>query len=179
MIQQIAIGETTGKIYARGTHAECSRRLNRTKQFLKEPIRIVKSTDEYEGLEQQIKRTVPVTSEKKYQRKVSWTTTMNDYITEYRHLSIRELTKNFNEHFNEQATESSVNGRRNGLKNGNVSTHDSNRHLWTQEDDDFVRIHYNTLTVTEIGRRIGRSHQAVSKRTLQLGLREKRVWGVE
>ena len=177
MIQQIAIGETTGKIYARGTHAECSRRLNRTKQFLKEPIRIVKSTEEYEGLAEQIERTAPTKSEKKYQRKVSWTTVMNNYITEHSHLSIRELTKNFNEHFNEQATESSVNGRRNDLKNGKVRTWDSNRHMWTQEDDDFVRTHYNTLTMTEIGRRIGRSNQAVSKRTLQLGLREKRVWG--
>ena len=172
----MAIGETTGKIYARGTHAECSRRLNRTKQFLKEPIRIVKATEEYEGLAEQIKRTVPVKSEKKYLSKVSWTKTMNDYIIENSHLSIRELTKNFNERFNEQATEPSINGRRNSLKNGKVSTWDSNRHMWRQEDDDFVRTHHNTLTVTEIGRRIGRSHQAVSKRTLQLGLREKRVW---
>ena len=176
MIQQIAIGETTGKIYARGTHAECSRRLNRTKNFLKEPIRIVKSTEEYEGLEEQIKQTVPITSEKTHRSKVSWTKVMNEYILEHSHLTIRELTENFNTHFNEQATTASINGRRNRLKNGNTSTWDSNRHLWTQEDDDFVRTHYNTLTTTEIGRRIGRSHQAVSKRTLHLGLREKRVF---
>ena len=177
MIQQIAIGETTGKIYARGTHAECSRRLNRTKNFLKEPIRIVKSTEEYEGLEEQIKQTVPVTTEKTHRSKVSWTKVMNEYILEHAHLTIRELTENFNKHFNEQATTAAINGRRNRLKNGNTSTWDSNRSLWTQEDDDFVRTHYKTLTTTEIGRRIGRSHQAVSKRTLHLGLREKRVWG--
>ncbi len=176
MIQQMAIGEKTGKIYARGTHAECSRRLNRTKHFLKEPIRIVKASAEYEVLEKQIKQTVPTKTEKKYRSAVSWTVAKNDYILEHSHMSNKELTESFNRHFNEQATVSAINGRRNGLKNGKFTTRDSNKHLWTQEDDDFVRTHYNTLTESEIGKKIGRSRWAVNKRTLQLGLREKRVW---
>ena len=48
---------------------------------------------------------------------------------------------------------------------------------WTQEDDNVIMTHYKTLTDGEIGKRLGRSNQAVGKRALHLGLREKRVWG--
>ena len=63
------------------------------------------------------------------------------------------------------------------MKNGIITTKESNKNLWTQEDDNFVRTHYKTLTDGEIGKRLGRSNQAVGKRALYLGLREKRVWG--
>ena len=177
MIQQIAIGETTGKIYARGTHAECSRRLNKTKNFLKEPIRIVRAEREYELLEKQILETVPVKREKKKYTVVTWTDEKNQFVYENQHLQVKILTKLFNEHFNEKATTASINTKRNNMKNGIVTTKESNKNLWTQEDDDFVRTHYKTLTDTEIGKRLGRSSPAVGKRALHLGLREKRVWG--
>ena len=176
MIQQIAIGETTGRIYARGTHAECSRRLNRTKQFLKEPIRIVNSTEEYGLLEKQILETVPVKREKKKRTVVTWTDDKNQFIVDNQHLEVKILTKLFNEHFNEKATTASVNSRRNNIKNGIVRTKASNKNLWTQEDDNVIMTHYKTLTDGEIGKRLGRSNQAVGKRALHLGLREKRVW---
>ena len=177
MIQQIAIGETTGKIYARGTHAECSRRLNRTKQFLKEPIRIVNSTEEYELLEKQILETVPVKREKKKYTVITWTDEKNQFVVDNQHLEVKILTKLFNEHFNEKATTASVNSRRNNMKKGIVTTKAANKRLWTQEDDNVIMTHYKTLTDGEIGKRLGRSNQAVGKRALHLGLREKRVWG--
>ena len=177
MIQQIAIGETTGKIYARGTHAECSRRLNKTKNFLKEPIRIVKAEREYELLEKQILETVPVKCEKKKYTVITWTDDKNQFIVDNQHLEVKRLTKLFNEHFNEKATTASVNSRRNNMKNGIVTTKEANKRLWTQEDDNVIMTHYKTLTDGEIGKRLGRSNQAVGKRALHLGLREKRVWG--
>ena len=176
MIQQIAIGETTGKIYARGTHAECSRRLNKTKNFLKEPIRIIKAEREYELLEKQILETVPVKCEKKKRTVVIWTDEKNQFVHENQHLQVKILTKLFNEHFNEKATTASVNSRRNNMKNGIVTTKEANKRLWTQEDDNVIMTHYKTLTDGEIGKRLGRSNQAVGKRALHLGLREKRVW---
>ena len=177
MIQQIAIGETTGKIYARGTHAECSRRLNKTKNFLKEPIRIVRAEREYELLEKQIQESVPVKREKKKYTVITWTDEKNQFVHDNQHLQVKILTKAFNEHFNEKATTASINTKRNNMKNGIVTTKESNKNLWTQEDDDFVRTHYKTLTDSEIGKKLGRSNQAVGKRALHLGLREKRVWG--
>ena len=171
----MAIGETTGKIYARGTHAECSRRLNKTKNFLKEPIRIVKAEREYELLEKQILETVPVKCEKKKYTVITWTDEKNQFIVDNQHIEVKILTKLFNEHFNEKATTASVNSRRNNMKNGIVRTKAANKRLWTQEDDDFVKAQHKTLTDAEIGRKLGRSRQAVSKRTLHLGLREKRV----
>ena len=91
--------------------------------------------------------------------------------------TLKNITKLFNEHFNEKATTASVNSRRNNMKKGIVTTKASNKNLWTQEDDNFVRTHYKTLTDGEIGKKLGRSNQAVGKRALHLGLREKRVWG--
>lgn len=177
MIQQIAIGETTGKIYARGTHAECSRRLNKTKNFLKEPIRIVRAEREYELLEKQIQESVPVKREKKKYTVITWTDEKNHFVHDNQHLQVKILTKLFNEHFNEKATTASINTKRNNMKNGIVTTKESNKHLWTQEDEDFIRTHYKTLTDSEIGKKLGRSSQAVGKRALHLGLREKRVLG--
>lgn len=167
MITQIAIGETTGKIYARGTHAECSRRLNRTKQFLKEPIRIVKASREYEILEEQIKRTVPVKSEKSKPYKIAWTKEMNDFVLENDHLNIAELTEKFNTHFNTNTTKPSINSRRTSLRSGVVRVTID----WSKAHEAFLLENYWKLSMSEIAEHVGRSKNTVNAKANRMGLR--------
>ena len=170
MIQQIAIGETTGKIYARGTHAECSRRLNRTKQFLKEPIRIVKAEREYELLEKQIIETVPVKRDKKKVSKIEWTDERNAFIVENTNLHVDVLVEKFNYHFNTNASRASVNTRRTNLRNGVFMTGGSTSKMWTQEEEAYLAESYGKVSTSEIARNVNRSRNTVKTKANRMGL---------
>ena len=170
MIQQIAIGETTGKIYARGTHAECSRRLNRTKQFLKEPIRIVSAHREYEILEKQIIETVPVQSEKKKVSKIEWTDERNAFIVENTDLHVDVLVEKFNNHFNINASRASVNTRRTNLRKGVFMTGSSMSKMWTPEEEAYLAESYGKVSMSEIARNVHRSRNTVKMKANRMGL---------
>ena len=166
MTQQIAIGETTGRIYARGTHAECSRRLNRTKNFLKEPIRIVKASREYEVLEEQIKQTVPVSTKK---HRVIWTEEKNDFILEHQNMHIKDLTETFNQTFNERASAASINTKRTNLKQGTFKV---TKEFWTKDQEETLRENYGKSTLSEIAKHTGKTHRATQMKAERMGLKE-------
>lgn len=170
MIQQIAIGETTGKIYARGTHAECSRRLNRTKQFLKEPIRIVGAHKEYEILEKQIIESVPVKSDKKKVSKIEWTDERNAFIVENTDLHVDVLTEKFNKHFNINATKAAINTRRTSLRKGIFTVASSKSKPWTAEDEAYLVDNYGKVSMSEIARNVNRSRNTVKTKANRMGL---------
>lgn len=45
--------------------------------------------------------------------------------------------------------------------------------LYTDEEEDFIRKHHETMTYKEIGEKLGRTHNSVSARARKLGLRKQ------
>lgn len=175
MQTKLAIGERTGRIYAKGTHAECTRVLTEKKYFKKEPIRIVFEFQKgyFDGLEEQIRQSVP-RKEKKPRTVIKWTDEKNQWIRDNDALHVDVLTKLFNETFNENGSRGAINTKRTLLREGVVTTSTNRKDLWSEEQVQMVVDLFGTMTLKDLGKVIGKSASAVNNKVHNLGLRKCR-----
>ena len=176
-----AVGVETGKLYATGTHADCSRAINETKrgELVKimradqvcEPIddnaEIDRLAKEWQLMELQEKQRLEAEKTKKTRVRnfdqQKWTTEEEAYVKTNINMPNKELLAGLKSHFGKTVTLKALNARKYKLRQlHNIPATPSNR--WEPEEDEYIIKNYHRLTAAKIGEAIDRTTAAVSER---------------
>ena len=174
-----AVGVETGKIYATGSHADCSRAVNEGKH--KEAIRVMNENQQIVSDEEGIGRLAKewqlmelqekqrLEDEKTKKTRVrnfdqqKWTSEEEAYVKTNINMPNKELLDGLKSHFGKTVTLKALNARKYKLRKlYNLPAMPTNR--WKPEEDAYIIKNYHRLTAAKIGEAIGRTTAAVSER---------------
>lgn len=176
-----AIGIETGKIYATGTHADCSRAVNETKRG--ELVKIMRADQAFEPMDDnaeidrlakewqlmELQEKQRLEDEKTKKTRVhnfdqqKWTSEEEAYVKTNINMPNKELLAGLKSHFGKTVTLKALNARKYKLRQlYNLPAMPTNR--WKPEEDAYIIKNYHRLTAAKIGEAIGRTTAAVSER---------------
>ena len=176
-----AIGIETGKVYATGTHADCSRAVNETKRG--ELVKIMRADQAFEPMDDnaeidrlakewqlmELQEKQRLEDEKTKKTRVhnfdqqKWTSEEEAYVKTNINMPNKELLDGLKSHFGKTVTLKALNARKYKLRQlYNLPAMPTNR--WKPEEDAYIIKNYHRLTAAKIGEAIGRTTAAVSER---------------
>ena len=176
-----AIGIETGKTYATGTHADCSRAVNETKRG--ELVKIMRADQAFEPMDDnaeidrlakewqlmELQEKQRLEDEKTKKTRVhnfdqqKWTSEEEAYVKTNINMPNKELLAGLKSHFGKTVTLKALNARKYKLRQlYNLPAMPTNR--WKPEEDAYIIKNYHRLTAAKIGEAIGRTTAAVSER---------------
>ena len=175
------VGIETGKIYATGTHADCSRAVNETKRG--ELVKIMRADQAFEPMDDnaeidrlakewqlmELQEKQRLEDEKTKKTRVhnfdqqKWTSEEEAYVKTNINMPNKELLDGLKSHFGKTVTLKALNARKYKLRQlYNLPAIPTNR--WKPEEDAYIIKNYHRLTAAKIGEAIGRTTAAVSER---------------
>jgi len=166
-----AVGLESGKTYATGTHADCSRAVNEGKhkeaiRVMSESQRIVSDEEEIGRLAKEWKWSEEEKSKKTRVRNFEqhkWTTEEEAYIKTNINASNKELLAGIEKHFGKTVTLKALNARKFKLRQlHGIPAIPSNR--WKPEEDEYIIKNCHRLTYAKISEEIDRTTSAVGER---------------